>query len=272
MINFPMGTVLQLTGEPAVYTPDGGSPVNCYVKRIIAAREQSGVSGSTLIYHLLREDVSAVAAGDTLSVGGETITIETVDPVEGDTENLLWQVSAEWGVLATWTRAAGGGDAQHPPQGETFTVAAATAGAATVSINSPYVVGKIVAGDTFTIDGDATVYSVQSDVEAGFTGFENVSVSPVLAGNVSGEAVTFDFSSADISIRVGVSDYEAQEVFGSVQTGDRRLIIRSDHLTSRTDVQPGDSYNFSGQVWTVQSAKAVYEGANIIAWEAQVRR
>lgn len=278
MIAFPMATVMQLTGEPATYTPPAGSPVSCKAIRFIPARmHQAGgvrVTADASVYHVLRSEIPSPVEGATLLVDEGSLTIDAVEPAEDDPQNLIWQVTAGWGVTTVWRRTTGGGDTQHPPDGYDYTAAAASAGASTVTVASPYAVGKLLAGDTFTIAGDVTVYTVQGEITADSAGFTNVSISPVLANPTSGgEAVTFIFSS-EKTVRAALGDYEAQELFGGITAGDRRIVVRQTAViaASRTDIQLSDTFTISGDIWGVQSARAIYEGDALVAWDAQVRR
>lgn len=278
MLSFPMDTVLQITGEPATYTPDGGSPVDCYAKRVMAGREISigpvRIVAETSVYHVSRFAVAAPAAGDTLEVGQSLLTIEAVEPAPNDPQRLLWQINADWGVSVEWKRHSGSGSTLHPPSVAKPKAAAAALGAAVLTINSTYAVGVLKSGDQFTVDGDLTVYTVQADVTADASGFVDVSISPVLASaTVGGEAIELD-STAEVTIRGALVDYEAAEIEGAVQAGDRRLVLRASDMASvsRSKVRPGDEFVVDGETWRTAGARAVFEGGSIVAWDVRVQQ
>ena len=278
MHTFPMNLVLQTIGEPATFTPAAGSPVDCYAKRIMGGRETviGGVRivADTSVFHVARAHVTAPAAGDVLNVDGADLTIEVVEPAPDDPQNLLWQVTADWGVLVTWARSSGKGETQHPPSAPNPTASAAALGTSLMTIVSSYAVGLLKAGDQFTIAGDVTVYTVQADVSATVAGFENVSISPVLAAATSGGEVVELETQAEVSIRAALSDYEPAVIMGAVEAGDRRLVLRDADMAAvgRTTVEAGDAFEVAGETWCVAGATAHFEGSVTIAWDVRLQR
>lgn len=276
--------IFALRGASASYAPVSGPALPCR-----AVRQGGGqpvmvgpvrVIVDRTCFHVLRADVPAPAAGGTLTVslpggGSDVFTIEGVQPVERDAEGLLWQLEAKWGAAIGYRSVAGAGAAQSPPQGAGFKVAAAqSAGASTVSIGAGFIAGTLVAGDKFTIAGDATVYTVSADAAAAGNRFADVPFAPALAADAAqNAAVAFDFA-RDYAVRAAVAAYAANEFQGGVQIGDRRLVVFQAALAAAgmTDVpKAGDRATFEGRSFTVVSATALYQGSASAAWDLQVR-
>jgi hypothetical protein len=280
MLQFPMRQTFALLGRPATYTPISGPAVTCRVKRVAAGRETAigavRVVADTSTYHLLRDDVPAPAEGDVLTVDGASFTIDAVEPCENDPEDTRWQVHGSWGVQMAWHRPSEGVGPAYPPQGSNFKIAAAASGATSVTIDSAFVAGMVKAGDTFEIAGDATVYTVQGDKTATTGGFVGLSIDPGLAeATTGGEAVTFTFNGeVGVTIRAAIADYEVSEILGGVRAGDRRLVIRgaAAAATGRTRVEVGDEFTFADETWRAETARGIYQGDTLVAWDVQVRR
>jgi hypothetical protein len=215
--------------------------VACWVKRIGGGRvERFGAVSivvEDLIVHILRETATP-AAGDTISIGGQTFTVEAKEPVENDAQGLLWACRVTWGLPVTWSRPGGEGGPVHPialPEVD-YTAAAASSGAASITIlASAWPDGWIRAGDLIAIDGET--YTATDDVEPGYSGgyrFGAVPITPALVGALAGgEVVTIEAPSGapgDQIVRAAVADYRAEEIMGGVLTGDRRNEV--------TDVNP----------------------------------
>jgi hypothetical protein len=275
-----MRQIFARRGAAASYAPASGPALSCQ-----AIRQGGGqpimlgpvrVIVDRTFFHVLRSDVPAPAAGGVLTLGGDAFTVEAVQPVERDVDRLMWQIEAEWGAAVGYRSVTGSGSAQNPPQGAGFTLAAAaSAGAAAISIRSAFTVGKLLAGDKLTIAPVATVYTVTgAGVQAAANQFSAVPITPVLAANAAlGAAVTFDFA-RDYGVRAGVAAYAAHEFQGGVLVGDRRLAIFQAGLTAAgmTDApKASDRVTFEGKSFNVISAAPLYRGDTAFAWDVQVR-
>lgn len=272
-------TLFQTRGRLSTFTPDGGSAVNCRVIRQGGGEPvQMGpikVVVDRTRFHVRRAEVASPAAGDVLTFGGSPFTIDAVQPVERDTDQQMWQLEASWGATVTYRSTTGSGITQSPPQGSSFKVyAAALAGVSAISIDATFTVGKLLGGDTFTIAGDATVYTIASPVAASSNRFTNVPFTPVLAADAAEDAaVTFDFS-RDYSVRAAIAGYSAEEIAGGVQVGDRRVVILEDALDDAgmsDSPKATDRLTFEGKQFTVVNATAIYGDGVPVAWDLQVR-
>lgn len=272
--------IFDALGDAVTYTPSVGPAVECR-----AIRQGGGtpirvgpvmVSPQRGCFHVLRADIASPVSGAALLWNAQTFTVEAVQPVEGDHDELKWALEVEWGAPIVYRSVLGAGAAQSPPQGGSFTVAvAALAGANLVSIKSAFTVGKLAAGDSFTIAGDATVYTVTgSGVQATSNQFSNVPITPALAANAGlGAAVTFDFA-RDYPARAAVAAYAANEFAGGVQAGDRRLVIMQaalDAVGATDQPKAGDFVTLSGVPLRVISAVAIYQADQPFAWDLQTR-
>jgi hypothetical protein len=271
--------LFQLRGRLSTFTPAGGSAANCRVIRQGGGEPvQMGpirVVVDRTRFHVRRAEVAAPDAGDVLTFAGDAYTIDAVQPVERDADKQLWCLETSWGAAVTYRSTTGSGATQSPPQGSTFAVkVAALAGAPSITIDAPFAVGRLLAGDTFTIAGNATVYTVAAPVTAASSTFTGVTFTPVLAANAAEDAaVTFTFS-RDYSVRAAIAGYAADEVAGGVQVGDRRVVILEDALDDAgvSDTPKAtDRLTFEGRQFTVISATALYGDGVPVAWDLQVR-
>jgi hypothetical protein len=170
----------------------------------------------------------------------------------------------------------GSGSSQNPPQlGGSITVAAnALAGAAVVSVKAGMLIGKVVAGDAITIAGDETEYEIIGAVQASANQLANVPISPALVADApAGAAVEFTFL-RDYPVRAAVAGYQANELLGGVQAGDRRIILPQAHIddAGMTDEpKAGDKIILGAKTFNVISAAALYQGDGAAYWDIQAR-
>ena len=271
--------LFQARGRLSTFTPAVGSAAACRVIRQGGGEPvQMGpirVVVDRTRFHVRRAEVAAPAAGDVLTFGGDAYTVDAVQPVERDADKLMWCLETSWGATVTYRSVTGSGTTQSPPQGTSFAVkTAALAGVSALTIDAPFAVGRLLAGDTFTIAGNATVYTVAAPVTASSSTFTGVTFTPVLAANAAEDAaVTFTFS-RDYSVRAAIAGYTANEVAGGVQVGDRRVVILEDALDDASLSEPpkaGDRATFESRQFTVITATAVYGDGVPVAWDLQVR-
>lgn len=270
-----------IRGRASTYTPPVGSAIACKAIRQGGGRAIAlgpvKVTPERTCFHVLRDDIASPVAGATLVWDGESFTVDAVQPVFRDADGLFWELDVTWGLDVTYRSASGSGATQNPPIGTGFTVAsAASAGAAAVSIKSGFTIGRLNAGDKFTIAGNATEYTVAAPgVQAASNQFTAVPITPVLAANASlGAAVTFDFA-RDYTIRAAIAGYDAKELQGSVQVGDRRLVILQSALDAAgltDDPKSTDKVTFENQTYNVISAAAIYQAGAAYAWDVQLRQ
>jgi hypothetical protein len=103
-----------------------------------------------LAFHVLRSEVPDPAAGGVLTIGGTSYTVEVVEPVEREADDLMWSLRVLWGIAVVYRSVVGSGSTQNPVFGSSFTVSAnATAGASTISIRAQLATGQVRAGDKF---------------------------------------------------------------------------------------------------------------------------
>lgn len=269
-------------GLAAVFTPTGASEGTAC--RVIPAgggeRFTFGhvtITAERAAYHVLRAEVGTPTGG-TLTVGGAAHEVEAGEPLAEDPYGLLWSLVTAWGTPVEWTAPGSddGGSTYEPPDPTlTYTAAAAPAGATKVTVRaSGWTSGRIRAGDTLTIGGadhEATA-TVALSYSGGYL-FPDVPVDPPLAGALAGgEAVTITAASPAVTqtVRAAIADYEASEIMGGVLAGDRRLIVRADGFTGTPSTS--DTVSIDGDLWAVQTVTAVHVGAEVVAWDVQVRR
>jgi hypothetical protein len=270
-------------GLPATLLPEGGGPaVACRVVPVDGT-EMLTLGTLTLtvarsVWHVRRAEVGTPTAG-TLTLGGVGHTIRAGEPVAGDPLGLLWAITTDWGVDVTWTTpgSGDGGSSYDPPdEGLTYTARAAGAGATTLTIVcSGWSSGRVRADDGISVAG--ATYTATADVAQSLDGmawvFLNVPITPALSGALSGgETVVFvpAGSSATRTVRAAIADYAASEIMGGVAAGDRRLIVRGGDM--ETAPTTADTVTLDGTDWSVTTVTALYVGAEVVAWDVQIRR
>jgi hypothetical protein len=267
-------------GRASTYTPPVGDAVECR-----AIRQGGGqpialgpvkVTPERTSFHVLRADIPAPVNGSTLDWDGETFTVDAHQPVFRDADGLMWELDVSWGLDVIYRAPTGAGATQNPPIGAGFTVAAnASAGAASLSIKSGFAAGRLAAGDKFTITGNATTYTVTGPgVSAVDNQFTAVPITPVLAANAAlGAAVSFDFA-RDYTVRAAVASYEAKEIAGNIQVGDRRLVVLQSAFDAAGQSEPPqarDRITFEAALYNVITATAIYQAGEPYAWDLQLR-
>lgn len=270
-----------LRGKPARYIPVSGPEIEGFK----AIRQGGGqpvqigpvrVTLQRISFHVLRADLPNPAEGAALEIGGETFTVDAVQPVERDTDALKWDLHVSWGAAITYRSVTGSGSTQNPPQGSDFTVSAAvSAGVLAIGIRSGFTIGRLLPGDRFTIAGNATEYTVGSPgVNAVSNVFANVPITPALAANAAqGAAVTFSFQ-RDFALRAAVAAYQTSDVLAGVQVGDRRLVLMQSQIAAKgmaDEPKAGDRIIMAGRSLNVITAAPLYAGAAAQAWDIQAR-
>jgi len=273
--------IFALRGKSARYIPVSGPEVSGF-KAIRQGGGQPMQVGPVRItlertaFHVLRSVLPAPVAGAGLAIGDEVFTVDAVQPVERDADGLMWALHVSWGAAITYRSVTGSGSTQNPPQGADFSVAAAvSAGQLAVSIRSGFTVGKLAPSDRFAIAGNPTVYTIGSPAPSAVSNqFANVPISPALAANAAqGAAVTFQFQ-RDFALRAAVAGYQASEMLGGVQVGDRRLVLMQAQMTAlgmADEPKAGDRVIMAGRTFNVITATPLYTGAVAHAWDIQAR-
>lgn len=265
--------IFDLLADTAVLTAAGGGDTSCrampqgggetftFAKVVVRADRQT--------FHLLRSVVGTPVDG-TLTVAGTPHTIDAGEPVADDPRSLFWAVHASWGLPVTWKRVTGSGSTLHPPYGGPDWLATGTSGASVVTITDagefPFAYGRLIADDFIIIDGiEYTVTAATSAVDNVFT---DVPITPALAATFSDEAATIEFV-GNGTVRGALADYEASEIMGGVQAGDRRLVVRSSGFSGTPTTS--DRVTIGSTEWRVQTVSAVYAGDTVAAWDLQLR-
>ena len=266
--------VFTLLGRPAVYLAAGDSegvacramPQGGGVKTMAGPIE---LTTERQVFHVLRSEVGTPADG-TLTVDGTIYSIKAGEPVEGDARGLFWAAHASWGTLVKWLFVTGSGSDQNPPQLGGSLVAWGTAGASTIDLTVEpfaFAVGRLVTGDVLTVDG--VDYTVTDDVSATSNEFVDVPITPALANTYSGFIAEPTWS-AEEQVRAAPADYQASEILGGVQAGDRRLVIRIGDIGQ--DPAPDQRVEVDGETFRVVRAAKVYgPDGQAAAWDCQIR-
>lgn len=131
------------------------------------------------------------------------------------------------------TTLSGGNPSPNPPIYIAPIVNGATlAGASTIDFSVDYTqggvfTGRLIAGDTFEVAGDPTIYTVTADTVSPSTSdtLTTVPFTPVLALNAAdGAAVTFGFAADTPNIPALITDYPSRLIDGSsIQEKDHQI-------------------------------------------------
>lgn len=173
------------------------------------------------------------------------------------------------------TRTSGPTPAVNPPNlAGSVTVSGNTAqGAPTITLAVTKVNGNgfLKAGDTFTIAGDTTVYTVGTDTQNSGNSFPNVPISPVLArAAADGAAVALTFAADTRSVPAAMASYPLGIINGtSIIMGDQRVIIAALDLPGITPVN-GDVV-IDGAVQRVIKNVNSLDSSVSVAWDLQAR-
>lgn len=274
-----LGTVFRLLGTAGTYAPPGGgAAVPVAVKRVGGgAPVQIGpvtVVIERTSFHVQRAELALPSAGGVVTIPAGVWTVEAVEPVERDTEGLLWGLHCAWGELVTYRPAADAGDQEHPPRGSSFMLAAdAPAGAAVVSIKGTLAAGRLLPGDSFDLAEHPAPYSVAAPVVAVGGTFGAVALSsPLAAPAVAGAAVAFTFGGGGgVRVHAAMVELEPSELAGGTVVGSRRMVVLRDALTGAGvtgDPKAGDRViAANGRRWDVASVRGHTAGGTVRAWE-----
>lgn len=270
--------LMRRQGEFATYTPIVGDPVSLYAKRMGGGRSVT-VGDVRLVIedlaaHVLRADVASPAAGDTLTIGGETWTVGAVEPLESDPQATRWSLRLTWGLLLTLrTPGAGGGGSVHDPVGDGVTLMAwaADAGAATVTlVASGWTAGWVRTGDVLTVSG--AEYAVTADVPLSLDGqawvFASVPITPVLASSVADGTTVTVTPPAEVQTRTvhaAPAEWTQEEIVGGIATADQRFVIRNTGIAAPTTSDlvtlPGEAIERQ-----VTGVRTIHAGAEVAGW------
>jgi len=168
----------------------------------------------------------------------------------------------------------GANPSSNPVTGAITVQTSATAGASTITLTSPTGAWFIEAGDTFTIAGNATVYTVGARVVSASGKFTNVAISPVLAANATaGAAVTVTWVN-DYPAKAIVSGYDYKLIDGTTITvKDLRVLMQPTDTASRTISTPTplDRIIIDGSSRAVGMSSPQYAGSVISLWDVQAK-
>ena len=106
------------------------------------------------------------------------------------------------------------------------------AGGSSITFDSPGLEGTLVASSTFTIAGNATVYTVTTDVEAASGALTSVAFSPVLAAEATDDLVATLSTGATYTPSCAVLSPRDWDVDGSLVHQDSRIVwLSAEDLT-----------------------------------------
>lgn len=134
-------------------------------------------------------------------------------------------------------------------------------GAAVIDLDATAVQGKLVAGITFTIAGDATTYTVAADSTAASNALASVTFTPVLAAEAADDAaVTVTSQSKDYAFKASAKRFTREQVgISGVQTGDQLLSVSA--LIEPIEITDQDQVLWNGTVFDIVSAETHKHGS-----------
>ncbi|MBB4267727.1 hypothetical protein [Roseospira visakhapatnamensis] len=271
------GFILLTEDGAALITESGGEPISLYAKRVGGGREVTvgdvRLVVEDLSVHILRADATPVA-GQTITIGAETWTIQAVEPLPNDPQATRWSLRLTWGVTLTLrTPGAGGGGSPYDPVPDTITLTARAAGAGALAITlvaSGWTSGRIRAGDVLIIGGAS--YTATADVALILAGqswvFAAVPITPPLAAPVAeGAAVTVTAPAVETRTAYAApAEWTAEEIAGGIATSDQRFVIRA--TPGAVPPTTSDLVRVGAETRDrqVTGVRTIYAGASVAAW------
>ena len=167
------------------------------------------------------------------------------------------------------TKVAGPNPAINPPStGSLQAAAIALTGDTTISLTSPSVSGRLVAGDKLIIAG--AVYTLTGAVTAVGNVFPGLAFTPALAADVAaGDAVSVTFS-ADVLVTARISGFSENMMGGTlVQIGDFNVVIPATQITFTPTIV--DKLIIDGTPRSIVSVTPQYAASFPASWRIQAR-
>lgn len=144
-------------------------------------------------------------------------------------------------------------------------------GASSITLDGATVIGTLPIGITFTIAGDATVYTTTNAVDASSNSLAAVTFSPVLAAEAADDAVvTLTAEFATYTFPCAVLAFEERDITGTTtQSGDRTVVL---DITGNTVVpSDDDQLTVQGKVVSIESIKPFKPGDDLEAIRLHAR-
>jgi len=159
-----------------------------------------------------------------------------------------------------------------PSYSEDFAVSGGAAPHATsITFAAKLVNGRLLAGDTFQLGSDPTVYTVATTIQSSANAFTGVAFTPGLAvAATNGESVTFAFS-ADTTVPALVTSFPSRLVNGTtIQASDKQVRF----LASGLPYAPvaTDKIFMFGEVYSIVNPRPIQIQGTIFAWACHVRK
>lgn len=164
----------------------------------------------------------------------------------------------------------------NPPTVQNLVVNGATlTGAGSINFEAAILTGRLITGDSFTIAGDPTVYTLTADALSPLTGptLSGVAFTPTLAHDAADQAaVTLTFS-AQYTFQAIVTDFPAYLVNGtSIQSKDHKVRALASSFLGGHDPTIGDIVQMpSGEVQKVFRVTHMESQGVHYGWSLQVR-
>lgn len=139
-----------------------------------------------------------------------------------------------------------------------------SAGAGTITLDAVNLKGVMRKGTTYTIAGDATVYTTSADVTAASGALTGVTFTPVLAAEASDDAVvTITQNGGSYSYVCAVKGFREEDINGTDVKGDDRMVILSLVGEDLTDLSTKDVLTVQGTVEQIQRVLPYQPGDDV---------
>lgn len=168
----------------------------------------------------------------------------------------------------------GANPASNPVTGVITVATGASVGASTITLNAPAGNWTLEPGDSLTIAGDATAYTVTSRVLSASGKFSNVPVSPALAAPAMSGAVVSVTWVNDYPCKAIVGGFESRLVDGTaVKVGDTRVMMQTSDSSGRSIPKPTalDKIIMDGVTRSIVTAGVEYAGSDPAVYDVQAR-
>lgn len=172
------------------------------------------------------------------------------------------------------TAVGGSNPAINPVNGNIAVSATTAAGASTITLTAPLGNWMLQPGDSFTIAGDTTTYTVGAQVVVAAGVFANVPVTPALAV-IEAAAAACSFSWVGVQlVQARVKSYRADMINGTTVTvRDWQVFMATTDVDGNPVVlpKPTDLLFVDGAQRSVIHAAPAYAGSTAIHYEVQAR-
>ncbi len=175
-------------------------------------------------------------------------------------------------VVRNFTTLPGSPPYPNPPTTLGLTVNGAFGlGVTSINFSGSLVNGRLIAGDSFFLGADPTVYTISAPLNAASNGFTGVAFAPgLVVAATNGESVAFTFS-ADTTLPALVTSFPSRLINGvTIQASDKLVRFLASGLSFNPTIT--DKLILFGEVYSIINPRPIQVQGTIFAWACQARK